>query len=265
MFSLDDNIREIDFVIQNCILVENNQFMRFSQSSYVTEKDKKELIDYFSFAIGKIYPVVNCYNYGNNRTVFPSFWMVDIIPDNSSHKSNHTITLCKIQKKRPVISIILTLNKQIYIVPNDSIIYKISLTDLTKLKNTDWVTESNIFTPYTDNNLFLRIVKSQSAKSTQTDSYIQEFLDYFKKPIQFITAESPICFFHIIDNKADLYPYLKKTWGWEIGAFDLLLRASSYTITRKDGISLIEYDNTNLCFNGFIAKNNYEYEILEFN
>ncbi|MGO3267155.1 MAG: hypothetical protein ACTIK3_10755, partial [Sphingobacteriaceae bacterium] len=65
-------------------------------------------------------------------------------------------------------------------------------------------------------------------------------------------------------NKADLYVFLKPVWAWELAAFDHLIHACSYLVTKSDGIMPIDYAINKLRIPGFIAKNNFEYDTLDY-
>lgn len=180
------------------------------------------------------------------------------------NKRQRAITLCYLEEKRPVASIIYSPLKDIlYLTPDIHKAYKIERQQISEglYKKNKLNERLQIRQPMSS--MFFRILRS-SKISFKTEEYIKDILNYRSGAIHVSENDYITNLCEIAEGKADLYPYINSISEYKIAPFDALIKACGYSVTSTDGISSIQYNSKKLVLSGFIAKNNYEYDISIF-
>ncbi|KKX49788.1 hypothetical protein [Sphingobacterium sp. IITKGP-BTPF85] len=253
---------ELDFVFQKSLLPHIGLFNSLADKPYADNKKIKQLIIVLSSSIEQLgLPVIN--RYKDALKDIPEFWMLGFVRDKDGANSAFTIT--KIERKRPTLGIILLPLKSVaYTVVDSEPAHEFDFCQSSIIQK-QYFDNGAVVKKYVDDDTFLRIIKGSKPVNKKTGTYVKNIIDNHSGAIRFVEMETPLNLIGIAKNRADIFVQLKPVWGWELGAFDLLIHSCGYMVTGQDGILPVEYNSDRLRIAGFIAKNNFEYDTLDFN
>lgn len=253
---------ELDFVLEKSILPHIGLFSSLADKTQVDNKKIKQLIIDLSHSIEQLgLPVIN--RYKDTCQNVTDFWTVGFFRDKEG--TNSSITITKIERKRPTLGVILLPLKSLaYTVTETGTVHEFDLS-LQSIKEKKYFDTNTVIKKNLDDETFLRVVKGNKPLNIKTEVYVKNIVDNHKGAIRFIEMDAPLSLIGIAKNKADIFVHLKPAWAWELGAFDLLIHSCGYMVTGRDGILPIEYISDRLRVSGYIAKTNFEYDTLDFN
>ncbi len=173
-------------------------------------------------------------------------------------KDDYLFTVTKIENQRPVLGVIVAPEKSEMYIAKDARSYKIKGIDFDPNLNVALLLKRQNMIKKPIEGLFFTILKNRQPMNYKTEKFLKDFKDYKKGAIKEIVDDSPMNFCGIAEGKYDYYPHFSTVMEWDIAAFDALITASGYMITKKDGILPLSYNTKDLKFPAFIAKNNFE-------
>lgn len=254
--------RELDLLFQKTILPIINQLGTFAESGSISNKKIKQIIIDLSSLIQQFgTPVIN--RYRSSYQDVSEFWIVGFVRDREGLESSITIT--KIEGKRPVLSVILLPVKSIaYSVIGSERGHQFDLNEISILEK-KYSDKHTIIKETMDDVSNLRPLKINRTSNIKSEMYEKNIIHNYKGAVSLVRMEIPPSLIGIVDKRLDIFIHLKPAWSWEFAAFDHLIHSCGYMLTRIDGIMPIEYVSNKHRIAGFIAKNNFEHDTSIFN
>ncbi|MBB1644556.1 inositol monophosphatase family protein [Sphingobacterium sp. UME9] len=253
--------KELDFVFQKSILPHIGLFSGMEGNENIDSKKIKQLIIDLSCSIEKLGdPVINRYRSINQNVA--EFWLLGFVRDKGG--TNSAITITKFEQKRPTVGIVLfPITSVVYSAIQSERAHELDFCE-SSIRTKRYFDKKTEIEKYIDDDRFLRIVKGNRPVNMKTENYVKSIIDNHNGAIRLVNMETPLNLIEIAKNRADIYVHLKPVLAWELGAFDLIVHSCGYMVTGQDGIMPIEYTSDRFKVGGFIAKNNFEYDTLDF-
>ncbi len=195
----------------------------------------------------------------NKRKNWKYFWLVDPLDGTKEfikQNGEFTVNIAFIYKQKPVMGVIyIPVLEELYIASDSLGAYKIDKITKDVFTLDDLINKGKKL-PIKGLKDKFTIIGSRSHKSKETDDFIND-LKVKYNDIEIITCGSSIKLCMIAEGKADIYPRFAPTMEWDTAAGHAIVLAAGGSVTKQDGVTLLEYNKEDLLNPWFIVKSGY--------
>ncbi len=198
----------------------------------------------------------------NKRKNWKYFWLVDPLDGTKEfikQNGEFTVNIAFIYKQKPVMGVIyIPVLEELYIASDSLGAYKIDEISIDKSEKLElnYLIKRGGKLPVQGLKDKFTIIGSRSHKSKETDDFINDFKTKYDD-VEIITCGSSIKLCMIAEGKADIYPRFAPTMEWDTAAGHAIVLGAGGTVTKQDGVALLEYNKEDLLNPWFIVKSGY--------
>lgn len=192
----------------------------------------------------------------NKRKKWKYFWLVDPLDGTKEfikQNGEFTVNIAFIYQQKPIMGVIyVPVLEELYIASDSLGAYKIDEITKDDFTLNDLINKGKKL-PIRDLKDKFTIIGSRSHKSKETDDFINDFKTKYDD-VEIITCGSSIKLCMIAEGKADIYPRFAPTMEWDTAAGHAIVLAAGGSVTKQDGVTLLEYNKEDLLNPWFIVK-----------
>ena len=233
-----------------------------SDNSPLTQADKNSHNKIMEFLTDTNLPILseegNIANF-EERKNWEYYWCIDPLDGTKEFiKKNDefTVNIALIHKTKPILGIIyVPVLKELYVGSQDYSAIKIENITANNYKEFDL---NNIFEageklPKNIKKSKFTVVGSRSHMNKETEDFINDYkLKY--GDIDIVSTGSSLKLCMVAEGLADIYPRFAPTMEWDTAAGNAIATAAGFLVTKKDGITDLDYNKENLLNPWFIVK-----------
>lgn len=195
----------------------------------------------------------------NKRKKWKYFWLVDPLDGTKEfikQNGEFTVNIAFIYQQKPIMGVIyVPVLEELYIASDSLGAYKIDEISIDKSEKLElnYLLKRGKKLPVQGLKDKFTIIGSRSHKSKETDDFINDLKAKYND-IEIITCGSSIKLCMIAEGKADIYPRFAPTMEWDTAAGHSIVLAAGGSVTKQDGVTLLEYNKEDLLNPWFIVK-----------